>query len=133
MNKGAGFASNEQAMTQFAQMTLIPIIRQYEQEFNRKLLTKAQRKQGLYFKFSINGLLRGDTSARTAYYQAAIRNGWLSQDDVRRYEDEPPVGGNASQLWVSGDLYPIEIPIYERNNPPEASIDSVEGQTNSNS
>ncbi len=24
-------------------------------------------------------------------------------------EDEPPVGGNASKLWVSGDLYPIDM------------------------
>lgn len=112
--QGGSFASNEQLMTQFVQMTLMPIISQYEHEFNRKLLTREQRNQGFYFKFSINGLLRGDTAARTNYYQAAIRNGWLSQDDVRRYEDEPPVGGNASKLWVSGDLYPIDMPINER-------------------
>lgn len=124
--QGGSFASNEQLMTQFVQTTLMPIIRQYENEFNRKLLTREQRKQGFYFKFSVNGLLRGDTAARTAYYQAAIRNGWLSQDDVRRYEDEPPVGGNASKLWVSGDLYPIDMPIEERKGTSTAST-TVEG------
>lgn len=108
-SEGSSYSSNEQLMTQFVQMTLTPIARQYEQEFNRKLLTKEERLSGHYFKFNLGGLLRGDTAARTAYYQAAIRSGWLSQDDVRRKEDEPPVGGNASKLWVSGDLYPIDL------------------------
>lgn len=107
-------------------MTLLPIVRQYEHEFNRKLLTKVDRKNGMYFKFNLGGLLRGDTTTRTAYYQAAIRNGWLSQDDVRRYEDEPPVGGNASKLWVSGDLYPIDLPISERKSSATTSS-TVEG------
>jgi len=108
-SEGQSYSSNEQLMTQFVQMTLTPIIRQYEYEFNRKLLTPTERKSGHYFKFNLSGLLRGDMTTRTAYYQAAIRNGWLSQDDVRKYEDEAPVGGNASKLWVSGDLYPIDM------------------------
>lgn len=123
--EGGTLASNEQQMIQFVNMTLLPIVRQYEHEFNRKLLTKEDRKKGLYFKFNLGGLLRGDTAARTAYYQAAIRSGWLSQDDVRRYEDEPPVGGNASKLWVSGDLYPIDLPISERKS--SATSSTVEG------
>lgn len=123
--EGGTLASNEQQMIQFVNMTLLPIVRQYEHEFNRKLLTKQDRKKGLYFKFNLGGLLRGDTAARTAYYQAAIRSGWLSQDDVRRYEDEPPVGGNASKLWVSGDLYPIDLPISERKS--SATSSTVEG------
>lgn len=123
--EGGTLASNEQQMIQFVNMTLLPIVRQYEHEFNRKLLTKQDRKKGLYFKFNLGGLLRGDTAARTAYYQAAIRSGWLSQDDVRRYEDEPPIGGNASKLWVSGDLYPIDLPISERKS--SATASTVEG------
>lgn len=102
--EGQSYGSNEQLMIQFVQMTLTPIVRQYEQEMNRKLLNPAERKEGYYFKFNMGGLLRGDTASKTAYYQAAIRGGWLSQDDIRQKEDEPPVGGNASKLWVSGDL-----------------------------
>ncbi|MCM3736440.1 phage portal protein [Bacillus cytotoxicus] len=107
--EGQSYGSNEQLMIQFVQMTLTPIVRQYEQELNRKLLNPAERREGHYFKFNMGGLLRGDTASKTAYYQAAIRSGWLSQDDVRQKEDEPPVGGNASKLWVSGDLYPIDM------------------------
>jgi len=107
--EGQSYSSNEQMMIQFVQMTLTPIVRQYEQELNRKLLTPEERKAGYYFKFNLGGLLRGDTSARTQFYQAMLRSGVLSPDEVRRLEDVQPRGGAADQLWISGDLYPIEM------------------------
>jgi len=113
-NEGQSYSSNEQTMIQFTQMTLTPIARQYESEFNRKLLTEHDRLQGLYFKFNLGGLLRGDTDTRQKFYQSGIRNGWMCQDEARRFEDLPPVGGNASKLWVSGDLYPIDLDPSER-------------------
>lgn len=107
--EGGTLGSNEQQMIQFVNMTLLPIVRQYEHEFNRKLLTKADRMQGLYFKFNLGGLLRGDTAARTQFYQAMLRSGGMKPDEVRRLEDLPPLGGKADELWISGDLYPIEL------------------------
>lgn len=115
-NEGQSYSSNEQTMIQFVQMTLTPIVRQYESEFNRKLLTEHDRLQGLYFKFNLGGLLRGDTDTRQKFYQSGIRNGWMKQDEARRFEDLPPVGGNASKLWVSGDLYPIDLDPSERKS-----------------
>lgn len=126
--QGGGFASNEQLMTQFVQMTLTPIIKQYEQEFNRKLLTKSQRKQGFYFKFSVNGLLRGDTAARTAFYQMMLRTAAMKPNEVRQLEDLPPdVSEQANELWISGDLYPLKTPINERNSSAAATPSTVEG------
>lgn len=107
--EGGSFGSNEQMMIQFVNMTLLPIVRQYEHEFNRKLLTSNDRKNGLYFKFNLGGLLRGDTAARTQFYQAMLRSGGMKPDEVRRLEDLPPLGGKADELWISGDLYPIEM------------------------
>lgn len=112
--EGQSYSSNEQLMRMFVQLTLMPIVRQYEQEFNRKLLTPAERKAGFYFKFNVNALLRGDTATQGDYYMKAIRTGWMALDEVRQKEDLPPVGGNASKLWISGDLYPIDLPISER-------------------
>lgn len=119
---------NEQLMTQFVQMTLTPIIRQYEHEFNRKLLTKAQRKQGFYFKFNVNGLLRGDTAARTAFYQMMIRTAGMTPNEVRQLEDLPPSAlEQANELLISGDLYPLKTPIHERNGA-SAATSTVEGE-----
>lgn len=114
--EGQSFSSNEQAMIQYVQMTITPIVRQYEHEFNRKLLTREERLEGYYFKFNLGGLMRGDTDTRAKFYQYGIRNGWFKQDEVRGFEDLPPVGGNADKLWVSGDLYPIEMDPSDRKS-----------------
>lgn len=120
--QGGSFSSNEQLMTQFVQMTLTPILKQYESEFNRKLLTKKQRRNGFYFKFSVNGLLRGDTAARTAFYQMMIRTAGMTPNEVRQLEDLPPSSlEQADELLVSGDLYPLKTPINERNGASTAS------------
>lgn len=107
--EGSSSASNEQQMIQFVNMTLLPIVRQYEHEFNRKLLTREDRKRGMYFKFNLGGLLRGDTAARTQFYQAMLRSGAMKPDEVRMLEDLAPMGGMANKLWISGDLYPQEM------------------------
>lgn len=107
--EGGTSASNEQQMIQFVNMTLLPIVRQYEHEFNRKLLTRDDRKRGMYFKFNLGGLLRGDTAARTQFYQAMLRSGAMKPDEVRMLEDLVPMGGMADVLWISGDLYPQEM------------------------
>jgi len=124
--EGQSYSSNEQMMIQFVNMTVLPIIRQYEHEFNRKLLTEQDRKEGCYFKFNVGGLLRGDTAARTNFYQSGIRSGYLKQDEVRMYEDLPPEGGNASKLWVSGDLYPIDMDPADRRSAIKA-VKAVKG------
>lgn len=40
---GGSLGSNEQQMIQFVNMNLLPTVRQYEHEFNRKLLTSDDR------------------------------------------------------------------------------------------
>lgn len=113
-NEGQSYGSNEQLMQQFVQLTLMPIIRQYEQEFNRKLLTPTERKAGFYFKFNVGALLRGDTTARNMLYHGGLRDGWLTRNDVRRWEDLPPIPGKADELWISGDMYPLDMDPSER-------------------
>ncbi|WP_277679553.1 phage portal protein [Gracilibacillus dipsosauri] len=114
--EGQSYSSNEQLMRMYVDLTLMPIVRQYEQEFNRKLLTQTDRLNGYYFKFNVKALLRADTSTQADYYTKAIRSGWMKPDEVRMYEDIPPEGGNASKLWVSGDLYPIDLDPSERKS-----------------
>ncbi|MCI7714579.1 MAG: phage portal protein [Lactobacillus johnsonii] len=101
--------SSESIMTQFVEMTLKPIIKQYEAEFNRKLLTQNQRARGYYFKFNINGLMRGDTASRTSFYAMMIRNGIATPNELRKLEDLPETKDkNADKLWFSKDLALLE-------------------------
>lgn len=109
-SSGGTFSSNEQLMTQFVQMTLTPIVRQYEQEFEKKLLTSSDLLKGSYFKFNMNSLLRGDMQARANFYQIMRRNGIYTTNDILDLEDLPESGDEyADKLFVSGDLYPIDM------------------------
>ncbi len=107
-SEGQSYSSMEQLMREFVQLTLMPIVRQYEQEFNRKLLSPAERQDGFYFKFNVNALLRGDTATQSDYYMKGIRTGWLKPNEVRQLEDLPPEPGG-EKLYLSGDLYPIDM------------------------
>lgn len=111
--EGVNFNSMEQMSLEYVQNTLIPIVRMYEQEFNRKLLTEKERQRGLYFKFNVGALLRGDTQTRGEFYFKGIRSGWFTPNEVRAFEELPPKSGG-EKLYLSGDLYPIDTPVEQR-------------------
>lgn len=104
--EGQSYSSMEQLSLEFVQGTLVPIVRQYEQEFNRKLLTKQERLQGLTFKFNVNALLRGDIKTRGEFYFKGIRSGWFTPNEVRAFEELPPLEGG-DKLYMSRDLTPV--------------------------
>lgn len=89
----------EQQNIQFINYTLRPLATRIEQSITRRLLPQQPR----YARFNFDGLLRGDTSARVAYYGAGRTQGWLSANDVRRKEDMPPIeGGDVYQQTPTG-------------------------------
>lgn len=55
-------------------------------------------------EFALEGLLRGDSAARSNFYQSALNNGWMTTDEVRRKENLPAMGGNADKLRVQGAM-----------------------------
>ena len=73
----------EQQSLEFVQYTMLPWIKNWEQELDRKLI-KGNKE---YFKFNVNALARGDMAARSAYYVQAIQNGWMSPNEVRELEN----------------------------------------------
>ncbi|MCY8916277.1 phage portal protein [Bacillus atrophaeus] len=111
----SSFSSLEQLNLEFVTNNLMPTLKQYEEELNKKILTPDQKRRGYHFTFVVNSLLRGDTQTRQNYYQAAVRNSWMRPNEVRLEEGQPPdPDENANKLWISGDLYPIETPVSER-------------------
>lgn len=104
--QGLNYASMEQTALEFVQFTMVPIVRHYEQEYNRKLLTPEQRRQGYEFKFNLNALLRGDIRTRGDFYFRGIRTGFFKPNEVRAWEELPPEEGG-DVLYISKDLVPI--------------------------
>lgn len=54
-----------------------------EQAIKNKLITE----DNISVEHRLEGLLRGDTEARTIYYTAGIQNGWLCPNDIRELEN----------------------------------------------
>ena len=103
-NWGTGL---EQKMIGFLTFTLRPILTRIEQTINNELIHLEDR--GIYYaEFSIDGLLRADTSARADYYREMTGAGIMTRDEVRKLENLPPLGGNASKLMTNGATQPID-------------------------
>ena len=75
----------------FVKHTMVPIFTNWETELNRKLLTDKESRLGYYFKFNVNGLLRGSQKERFDSYHLGLQDGWLSRNEVRVMEDLPLV------------------------------------------
>lgn len=72
----------------------------WEQEIKRKLISP--RNKNIYAEHMFDALLRGDSKSRNDAYQKAIQSGWLSINDVRRKENENPIG-------PAGDIHMVQV------------------------
>ena len=104
----------------FVKHTMIPIFTSWEQELNRKLLSAADRRKGHFFKFNVQGLLRGATADRYAAYHIALQDGWMSRNEVRALEDMQEAEGLGEFLVPNnmiGDVIPdaqvVDVPAEE--------------------
>lgn len=97
----------EQQMIGFLTFTLSPWLRRIEQAITKDLLTPAERLK-FYAKFSVEGLLRADSSGRASFYASMVNNGILTRDEVRELEDREPMGGNAAVLTVQSAMTTLD-------------------------
>jgi HK97 family phage portal protein len=61
-------------------------------------VTKELTGAGIYAKYKIEGLLRGDSTARANFYRVMREVGAFSANDIRDLEDEPPIEGGDTYL-----------------------------------
>jgi len=104
------FSTAEQQMQEFLQLTIIPIVEQWEEEFNRKLLTPEDFAAGYRIRFDTSQLTRADTVATANKNQMAIRGGWLTPNEVRQSE-YLPADEFGDNLMASRDLLPLRIAV----------------------
>ena len=91
----------------FVRYVLRAILTGIEQEITRALLTPAER-QTHFAKFAIEGLLRGSSAERAAFYAVMAANGLMTRDEIRALEDLPARGGAADALTVQSAMIDIE-------------------------
>jgi phage portal protein BeeE len=85
-------------------------LKRIEQAVLKQLVPLAERRaQGLSVEFNVEGLLRGDSAARAAFYQSGLQNGWTTINEVRAHENLPPVpGGDVPRMQMQN--VPINAP-----------------------
>uniref|UniRef100_A0A6H1ZJN4 Putative portal protein n=1 Tax=viral metagenome TaxID=1070528 RepID=A0A6H1ZJN4_9ZZZZ len=83
--------------------TLRPWLVNWEQELNAKLL---RYRQGYFAEFSVEGLLRGDSAARAAFYKEMFFVGAMSPNDIRNKENLNPVDGG-DRYYVPLNMVPV--------------------------
>jgi len=89
--------SNSVAMDMFfAKHTLGRHLSAIEGAINRQLLTPAAART-LYAEFSLEGLLRGASTERAAFYASGIASGWMLKSEARKLENLPAIDGLDSQ------------------------------------
>jgi HK97 family phage portal protein len=96
----------EQILLGFLKFTLMPHLRRIELAISKQLLTPAERAQGLFAQFNLEGLLRGDSAARARFYEIMTRVGVMSRNECRRKENLPPVDGG-DEIMVQSQYVPL--------------------------
>ena len=104
----SSFSNIEQQSLEFVKYTLDPWIIRWEQSLSRALLNEDE-KRNYFFKFNLEGLLRGDYESRMSGYATARQNGWMSANDIRELEnlDKIPAEDGGDLYLINGNMLPL--------------------------
>ena len=102
------YATAEQSMLEYLQMTISPIVVQWENELNRKLLTWDMLREGYAFRFTLADLWRADLKTMGEVRQMGVRSGWIKPNEVR-VEDGRPPDPDGDTLMISRDMVPLAL------------------------
>ena len=106
----SSYSTIEAESLAFLSDTLQPILARVECELQAKLLTQEQRQQ-FTISFDTTPLLRTDKSSLATYFSTMFNVGALSQNEIRRQIDLPPIAG--------GDRHYVQVNLMatgENNN-----------------
>lgn len=105
----SSFSNIEQQSLEFVKYTLEPWVVRWEQALSRALLSITE-KPTYFFKFNLEGLLRGDYQSRMNGYAIARQNGWMSANDIRELEnqDRIPAEEGGDLYLINGNMLPLK-------------------------
>ena len=105
----SSFSNIEQQSLEFVKYTLDPWVVRWEQSLSRALLSVDEKKE-YFFKFNLEGLLRGDYQSRMQGYSIGIQNGFMCPNDVRELEnlDLIPEEQGGNKYMVNGNMVDLK-------------------------
>lgn len=123
----SSFSNIEQQSLEFVKYTLDPWVIRFEQAITKTLLSPCE-KPGVYVKFNVEGLLRGDYQSRMEGYAVARQNGWMSANDIRELEnlDKIPAEAGGDLYLVNGNMLPLSLAgAYAQTTESESAVEST--------
>lgn len=106
----SGYSTSEQDINEFLKLTMLPIVRQWEEVLNRKLLSYDEIMQGYTFRFDMDALKRGDTAAMADKHSKAVRGAKMTPNEARKEDGMPPLP-NGDELLVARDMIPLRVAV----------------------
>ena len=97
------FSNIEHQDIEFVKHYIRPTVKMFEHELDRKLFFDDERGK-LEIKFNLDGLLRGDQTTRSEFYQKAVLSGWMSRNEVREMENLNPIDGLDDLLYPGNEV-----------------------------
>lgn len=97
----------EQQNRAFYSDTLQNAITEYEQEMNYKLLSSKEQRDGHYWDFNVDVMLRSDIESRYRAYQTGITAGFLKISEARQKENLPFEDGSDRLIIGNGASIPL--------------------------
>lgn len=109
----------EQQSLEFVTYNLTPWLVLWEQAISRDLILA---QQTYFAEFNVDGLLRGDSEARAAFFSKMFAVGAYSTNDIRRIDNQNQVEGG-DQRFVPANFRPLDAPFEAGGMTPGQSAD----------
>lgn len=117
-DKTATYASSEQMFLAHVVHTMGPWYRRLEERLNLQLLTEQERKDGYFFKFNVNALMRGAHRDRAEFYRVMAGIGALNPNEIRAFEEMNPYEGGDEYVRPMNMVPPGTPPADPATNKP---------------
>lgn len=102
-----------------------PVLDAIKNQLNRELLLESE-KSTYFFDYDMSSLMKGDIKNRFEAYKVGLDSGFMTVDEVRRKENEEPIGLPFARLSLADVLYDTEHKtIYAINTGQSMSIEDM--------
>jgi HK97 family phage portal protein len=101
------YGNNNDLVEFFYKFKLRPMLVNFEQALRVRVMTAAQRST-MTVEFELSGLLRSSLKDRVEIYAKQVQNGLKTRNEIRQYENDPPVQGG-DDLTAQVNLAPLSM------------------------
>lgn len=96
--------ANADSYTASVRTAIMPIVKAIEASLNANLLLESE-KDSCYFEIETAELLKGDVLKLYQAYQIALKNNWMTADEIRERENLPEMGLDFLTFGLQDVLY----------------------------